>query len=355
MRVLIVYDSLETPSTTVRALQFRECFDRDPMIDATLIGRTDERVNALMKRWPWRPSLRRPALAFESTMTRRREEQIVRCARDADLVMMMTVPSWSLHQRLAELPNTRLVTDLIDALWLPCFQGQGWTQIHAMLASSDAVICENEYTAGYCRDHNDAVFVVPDSPQIEAFDQVRDSIRRDPEQLRIGWIGGKYTADALYRVFEPLENVFASHNHIHLHLVGVDPDRIPRFENVRYSCVESYDQQRMVREVLAMHIGIFPLFDVAESRYRGTLKTKIYMSGEAAVIGQRIGENRSLIDDGVNGILAGSDQQWIDSLERLISDPVARGAVAAMGLRTIRENFTRQHCYDRLRDVLLGL
>ena len=153
--------------------------------------------------------MRRPAQAVESAITRRREARIVELARESDVVMMMTVPSWSLHQRLADLPHTRLVTDLIDALWLPCFQAQGWEHIDEMLSSSNTVICENEYTAAYTRNHCQNVPIVPDAPQLEVFDQHRASVQRTPGQCRIGWVGGKYTADALYRVFEPLEQVFA--------------------------------------------------------------------------------------------------------------------------------------------------
>ncbi|MCO8121411.1 glycosyltransferase family 4 protein [Stieleria sp. TO1_6] len=354
-RVLFVYESLATPSTMVRGLQFRECVEKDPDIDARFIGRTSERMNQVMQRWPWRPSLRRPALAAEAAVSQRRESQIVQLARDCDLVVMMTVPSWSLHQRLAKLPDTRLVTDLIDALWLPSFQKQGWEHVHEMLATSDAVICENEFTARYTRDLNDTVFVVPDAPQIEAFDRVRHSIQRDPTVCRIGWIGGKYTADALYRIFEPLETVFQSHDQIHLRLVGADPDRLPRFENVRYSVVPSYDQQRMIQEALAMDIGVFPMFDVAESLYRGTLKSRVYMSAEAAVIGQRLGENCSLIDDGVTGLLAGSDQEWIDSLQRLIGDSVFRKRLASAGRQQMTASFSRQACYEQLRQSLLSV
>ncbi|MGI9471590.1 MAG: glycosyltransferase family 4 protein [Rubripirellula sp.] len=354
-KVLVVYESLATPSTTVRALQFRDCFERDEELDATFIGRTSERMNRVMERWPWRPAVRRPAEIWEQNVIRRREDGIVRKAKEADLVMMMTVPSWSLHQRLAELPNTKLVTDLIDALWLPGFQQQGWGNIHEMLSSSDAVICENEFTAAYTRDHNSSVFVVPDAPQIEAFDSQRQSVERDSSQCTIGWIGGKYTADALYRIFEPLEAVFQKHGNVTLRLVGADPDRLPRFEAVRHSVQTSYDQNRMVREVLAMDIGIFPMFDVAESMYRGALKSRIYMAGEAAVIGQRLGENESLIINGENGLLAGDDQQWVDALEQLIGDDAFRKRIATAGRSTIERSFTRDESYRRLRASLLAV
>ena len=347
-RVLIVYDHLEMPSTMVRALQFRELFQSHSDLDVQFIGRTSEPMNQWMKRWPRRPLLWAPAQYAEKQVTRRREAKIVRMARDFDLVMMMTVPSWALHQQLSQLPNTLVVTDLIDALWLPCFREYGWDHIHEMLGSSDAVICENQYTADYTKQHNDSVFIISDSPQIEAFDLQRDQVVRDPARVTIGWIGGSNTADALYRIYEPLEDVFERHDNLHLRLVGAKPDRLPRFSKVDYSVVSSYDQQRMVREALAMDIGNFPLFDVEEAYYRGTLKTRIYMSGGAAVIGQRLGENCDLIRHGENGLLADDHHQWIECLDSLIADEMLRKRLAEGGLQTIRQSYTRERCFEKL-------
>jgi glycosyltransferase involved in cell wall biosynthesis len=355
MKVLLIYESRDVPSTTVRGLQFRDCFRADPEIEATFIGRTSEGVNAVMRHWPGRPIVRRPATATESLVRRARERRIVELARQADVAIMLTVPSWSLHCRLAELPRTKLVTDLIDALWLPCFQSRGWDRIEEMLASSDAVICENEYTAAHTRRHNGRVFVLPDAPQVEVFDRWRSSVERDEQPVRIGWIGGKYTADALYRVFEPLERLFASRDRVHLRLLGADPDRIPRFEKVRYSVVPHYDQHTMVREALAMHVGLFPMFHVDESLYRGTLKTRVYQAAGAAVVGERWGENEELIREGVNGLLASDAAEWSEGLKRLVDDAQLRQRLAAGGLETVRQGYTRERCYRRLREVLFQL
>ncbi len=351
-RLLIVYDQLDVPSTTVRALQFRDLFAAHMDFDVRFIGRTSESMNRFMQRWPWRPSLRAPALLAERRVTERRESGIAKMAKDFDLVMMMTVPSWSLHQRLCDLPNTIVVTDLIDALWLPCFRKYGWSHIHDMLQTSDAVICENQYTADYTVKWNRSVFVIPDAPQLETFDQYRGDVARDDSRVTIGWIGGSDTADALYQIYEPLEELFSRHSNLHLRLVGADPDRLPRFSNVDHSLVRSYDQKRMVQETLAMDIGIFPLFDVDESLYRGTLKTRIYMSGEAAVIGQKIGENCDLIRDGQNGLLAADGDQWLACFESLIENPDLRRRLAAGGLRTVREKFSREHCFGKLVSCL---
>lgn len=351
-RVLIVYNHLALPSTMVRALQFRQLFDTDSEFEVDFIGRTSERMNQFMQRWPWRPSLRAPALFAERKVIERRESKIVEMARNYDLVMMTTVPSWSLHQRLCDLPNTLVVTDLIDALWLPWFQQFGWEHVHEMLQTSDAVICENQYTADYTLQHNPAVHIVPDSPQLEVFDKYRDTVNRDSSRITIGWIGGSNTADQLYQILEPLEDLFGQHKNLHLRLVGAHEDRLPRFAKTKFSVVESYDQQKMAQEALAMDIGIFPLFHTDESLYRGTLKTRIYMSGGAAVIGQRFGENCDLIESGQNGLLASGNVEWTQCLERLVTDPSLRQRLSVGGLETIRQNYSREACYQSLTGCL---
>jgi glycosyltransferase involved in cell wall biosynthesis len=351
-RVLIVYNHLALPSTTVRALQFRELFAADSNFQVDFIGRTSERMNRLMQRWPWRPSLRAPALLAERKVIERREAKIVQMAREYDLVMMTTVPSWSLHQQLCDLPNTIVVTDLIDALWLPWFRQFGWEHIDDMLKTSDAVICENQYTADYTRQYNSAVYVVPDSPQIEAFDVHRATIKRDPSRVTIGWIGGSNTADQLYQIFESLEDIFSRHKGLHLRLVGAHKDRLPRFAHTEFSVVESYDQSRMAKEALAMDIGIFPLFHTDESLFRGTLKTRVYMSGEVAVVGERFGENCDLLQAGHNGLLAAGNHEWTECLESLIKDRELRKRIAAAGLATVRQKYSREACYQTLTKCL---
>ncbi len=352
IRVLFVYNHMALPSTTVRALQYLSLFTADPDFEVDFVGRTSERMNRFMQHWPWRPSLRAPALLAEKKLIQSRESRIVKMARDYDMVIMTTVPSWPLHQRLRDLPNTLLVTDLIDALWLPWFQQFGWNHVHEMLTTSAAVICENEYAAEYTRQYNPSVYVVPDSPQIEAFDEQRSSVKRDPAQVTIGWIGGSNTADQLYKILETLEEVFSRHDNLHLRLVGAQSDRLPRFASTKYSVVAAYDQRRMVQEALRMDIGIFPLFHTNESLYRGSLKMRIYMSGEVAAIGERFGENCNLVQDGQNGLLATGSAQWTSSFESLIVDSEFRQRIAAAGLETVRQKFSRNACYETLTGCL---
>ena len=240
-----------------------------------------------------------------------------------------------------------MIMDINDAVWLQK-KGEDWKELDEMLAAVHGVICECEYVAEYARRFNTNVFVVSDAPQLEVFDRYRGEIRRDPERIVLGWVGSGHNIGPMFKILEPLEALFSRHPNLHLRIVGADASMLPPFENVRVSYQLNYDQDAMVREVLGFDIGLFPLFRNEDGRGRGTLKAKIYMSGEAVAVCENYGENPGLIKDGVDGMLVSSPDDWHDKLEWLITHREERLAIARRGLETIRNEFTAQHVFGRI-------
>ncbi len=218
-----------------------------------------------------------------------------------------------------------------------------------------AVTTDNELTAAYVKRFNANCTIVPDSPQIELFDLKRGEVRKNTDgTVTLGWIGSQSTAYNLFLIWEALERLFIKHPNIRLRLLGTGRDLrlIPPFEKVRYSCLETYTQEDMIREVLKMDIGLFPLQDVEASRVRGVLKASIYMSGEAAVISSPVGQCAGFIKDGVNGLLAGTDAEWESKMDLLIKDRQLR--LAKGGLETVRGKLTLDRAFSTLRTVIEG-
>jgi glycosyltransferase involved in cell wall biosynthesis len=50
--------------------------------------------------------------------------------------------------------------------------------------------------------------------------------------------------------------------------------------------------------------------------------------------------NREIIQNGVNGYLASTDDEWLSKLERLLSDAELRHRFAEAGRRTIAERYS---------------
>ncbi|MDP2866934.1 MAG: glycosyltransferase family 4 protein [Elusimicrobiota bacterium] len=282
------------------------------------------------------------------------ELRLVRLAGSCDVVYMCKVQSPRLIGLLRRRTKARLVLDFGDAVWMPRYENPEFSGLLPML---DAVTTDNELTAAYVRRFNANCTVVPDSPQIELFDEARGKARKNTDgTVTLGWVGSQSTAYNLFLIWEALERLSAKHPDLHLRLVGTGKDMrlIPPFEKVRYSCVEKYTQEEMISEVLKMDIGLFPLQDVEASRVRGVLKASVYMSGEAAVVSSPVGQCADFIKDGENGMLAGSGEEWERKLDQLIMDKQLRQKLAKGGLETVRGKLTLDRAFETLRPVLEG-
>lgn len=289
------------------------------------------------------------------------DQRILGAACGVDVVYLAKVRSSRLIRSLKQKTSACLVYDLGDAIWLPgrnsnqFFETESFNEI---LRTVDAVTTDNEMTAAYARKFNRCVVPIPDYPQLDLFDRQRalSSPKKDESKIVIGWIGSPSTAYNLYVVWEALETLFTRHKNIELRLVGTgaDPRLLPQFENITATTLPSYSQAEMVREALAMDIGLFPLQDTEASRVRGILKATIYMSGGCAVICSPVGQCENFIRDGENGFLARTREEWVEKLELLITDHALRRRVAEAGLKTVRENFSLNACFDLLIQTMEG-
>ncbi len=282
------------------------------------------------------------------------EFRLVYLARSYDVVYLCKAHSLRLVSLLRRRTKARLVLYFGDAVWLPRYENPEFGTVLSMV---DAVTTDNEFTAAYVRRFNTNCTVIADSPQIELFDEMRRKALKNADgPVTLGWVGSQSTAYNLFLIWEVLERLFIRHPNIHLRLLGTGKDLrlLPPFEKVRYSYAESYTQAEMIKEVLKMDIGLFPLQDVEASRVRGVLKASVYMSGEAAVISSPVGQCSDFIKDGVNGMLAGSAEEWESKLDLLIGDKKLRISLAKGGLETVRGKLTLDHAFTALCSVLEG-
>jgi len=59
-----------------------------------------------------------------------------------------------------------------------------------------------------------------------------------------------------------------------------------------------------------------------------------------ACVCSRVGINKEIITDGVNGFLADKEDEWIKKLSFLIEDPELRQRIAIAGRRTIEDKYS---------------
>ena len=87
-------------------------------------------------------------------------------------------------------------------------------------------------------------------------------------------------------------------------------------------------------------VGVYPLADDEWSKGKCGFKAIEFMSCGVPVVAAAVGVNREIIQDGVNGFLASTEQEWIDKVGRLLADPDLRRAFGAAGRRTVEERYS---------------
>jgi glycosyltransferase involved in cell wall biosynthesis len=102
-------------------------------------------------------------------------------------------------------------------------------------------------------------------------------------------------------------------------------------------------------------IGIMPLDDTVYNRGKEAYKIKEYMAAGLPVVCSAVGHNVAIVEHGVTGLLAFTDEDWIAHLTRLIREPDFRAKLGAAGRRLVGERYALPDQADRLAQLLKAL
>jgi len=100
-----------------------------------------------------------------------------------------------------------------------------------------------------------------------------------------------------------------------------------------------------------MDIGIMPLVDTPFVRGKSGYKLIQYMACGLPVIATPIGVNAEIVDEGVNGFLASSAEEWRRALLRLIADPGLRSRMGLAGRAKAVERYSLASQAPRLIEL----
>jgi glycosyltransferase involved in cell wall biosynthesis len=97
---------------------------------------------------------------------------------------------------------------------------------------------------------------------------------------------------------------------------------------------------------------VYPLTDDDWARGKCGLKAIQFMSCGVPVVAARVGVNNDIIRDGENGFLAATPAEWVEKLDRLLTDGALRARLAAAGRATIEQHYSLRVTTPRLAEIL---
>ena len=162
----------------------------------------------------------------------------------------------------------------------------------------------------------------------------------------IGWSGSLTTLKHLRTVISPLQQL-GKFLDFRLKVLGNEDFPIAGIE------VESkgWDRDSEVPDLHSFDIGIMPLPDDAWSRGKCGLKALQYMALGIPTVASPVGVNSEIIEEGKNGVLATSEQEWVEKLSLLLSDEALRERLSREGRKTVEEQYSAKVQALRLLDV----
>lgn len=254
-------------------------------------------------------------------------------------------------ERLARRRGVPLVYDIDDPLFVPYRSPINGRLSALKVASktrtlfrlSDHVITINRLIGDYAALHNPEVTVVPNFVDTERY---RPAPRTPGESLRLGWIGSHSTMNNLQTIAGPLRRLQAAAPLL-VRVIGTGSVRLPGVEVE----MREWAATSELADLAECDIGVVPLSDLPWNRWKFFYKTIQYMALGLPVVARRMGSNSEIIEDGINGFIVDSDDEWLDRLRALVEEPGLRHAMGEAARATVVERYSLRSQMPRLVSV----
>jgi glycosyltransferase involved in cell wall biosynthesis len=257
-------------------------------------------------------------------------------------------------EKLLSLFNCKMVVDFDDALFLPEPQERSgsfyrWmknpSRLGATLRLAVHAIAGNSYLADYARRHCEEVTVLPSVIDCHRYVPAERHATNQP--LVIGWMGSPSTVRHLLLIKNALFQL-SKRCGIQIKVVGAS---IPTTWGITALC-KDFELVNEIRDLQSFDIGIMPLADEEWSRGKCAFKALQYMGVGIPVVSSRVGAVQDIINDGENGMLAGTEDDWLTKLEILIANPELRYAIGLRARQYVTKHYSVDAALPRLLLVL---
>jgi glycosyltransferase involved in cell wall biosynthesis len=288
----------------------------------------------------------------------RRRAAEVRAARDFDAVYVLREAALlgpPLFERWLGRSGVPFVFDFDDAVFVPYVSPSNGYLSYLKFPGKTRAICRmaahvmagNRYLADYARAVNDRVTVIPTTIDTEKY---RVEPRAPNDVPVIGWSGSYSTAQHLATLSNALRRL-AERERFRLRVIGAPDFRV---EGVDVEALP-WRAATEVEDMRPFDVGVMPLPDDQWSRGKCGLKALQYMALGVPTVCSPVGVNSEIVRDGETGLLASSDDEWVEKLSRLLRSAGERARLGLAGRATVEERYSAAVQAPRVYDLFASV
>jgi glycosyltransferase involved in cell wall biosynthesis len=240
--------------------------------------------------------------------------------------------------------SRKVIYDIDDLVYLPGIKSdmnplitslKGRNKPLFLMRHADHVITCTPYLDSIVRKYNVQTTDISSTINTSLY-HPRQDYSIDKELVVLGWSGSVSTTKHL-RVLEPvLRKLKEQGLKFKLKVMGDESFQIEGIDVEAIPWKESYE----VDVISGFDIGLYPLPDEQWVYGKSGLKALQYMAAGVPTVATAIGTNFRIIENGYNGFLVKTDDEWIDCLKKLINDKELRERVGKNGARVVEQRFS---------------
>jgi glycosyltransferase involved in cell wall biosynthesis len=242
----------------------------------------------------------------------------------------------------AKVFRKKIIYDFDDAIWIKDVsevnKRLSWlkfpNKIEKIISYANTIIAGNAYLEDYALQFNKNVHVIPTT--IDVNYHLASNSSKQNGIMRIGWTGSTTTNNHLQLLFPILIKLKKKYPQVELVMISNAPIIDSSIE-INYL---KWDRETEINNLSTFDIGIMPLPDDEWANGKCGLKGLQYMALEIPTIMSPVGVNTDIIQDGVNGFLASSEDEWLKKLALLIESKELRKKIGEFGRKTVREKYS---------------
>ena len=218
-----------------------------------------------------------------------------------------------------------------------------------MVNASDHVIAGNEYLLKNTTPYTHNVTVIPSPIDMTSYPQKRYPEKNDT--ITLGWVGAHGSIHYLKKMKPIFDTLAKKNNKLRLKIIC---DTFFDCENMIVE-KKQWSEKDEVADIQSFDIGMMPLMDDPWSHGKCGLKILQCLATGVPVVCSPAGINREIVEDGVHGFWASSQEEWIEKLEILINDHELRRKMGIAGRERVIERYSLKANESRMLKIFQQL
>jgi glycosyltransferase involved in cell wall biosynthesis len=242
---------------------------------------------------------------------------------------------------IAKVWRKKIIYDFDDAIWLPNTSAQNALVAKIKFHQKTALICRwaykvsvgNEYLGDYARQFN--VNVVYNPTTIDTLHLHNRTKDQAQGKLVIGWTGSHSTLPYL-KMIEPIIRDLENRYEFEFWVIA---NQAPALD-LQSLVYVPWNKASEIDDLLKLNIGVMPLTDDQWAKGKCGFKALQYMALGIPPLVSPVGVNTHIVQEGVNGFVCDTPNDWQTALEKLLQSHELRTQLGQAARQTIEQRYS---------------